>query len=98
MNCQFCPEKIKYSLSFTRQVCNKCNVEYYFDNYRDLKSWYFLVLYKDTEYHCRHMVDESIDYIYTCHYIDTNLILTLKNVNITPFNFVSKLPTMLTFG
>ena len=60
-------------------------------------AWAIQVIYKNKKYECYHIYDTNKTKIYLINHKTNNMFLQLIDSNITPLNFVAKLPMLLTF-
>ena len=103
MNCQFCPE-IEVVFKGFEGKCPRCLTKHSVSHmYVDLWYYGFSVLYKGSYYYfdfyCRDPDNEAGDRIFNLSKGRSPvLILQLDHFpNLTPFNALDKLPTLLTF-
>lgn len=97
MNCLFCPN-IKI---INRDVtCENCKVRYYHFNNGSLSDYHFDIEYKGTMYtfnfYLRFFLVEVND-MFTISVKGKEIIYLRYIPNISPFNCLNKLPTLLTF-
>lgn len=104
--CVFCPGQNLIIRDVLIGNCEKCNTQYTYTVSEKLKNYWFIVTYREQEYMLYFDVMNNLFSVekvigHDASYISSELnpIVELTwSPNITPFNWQTKLPTLLVFS